>query len=274
MRFGYTAAELRPYGLLPPIAGGFDAHTPNFAYSTVLTPPAPAASGFTLAVQAGNGALFPATPFNAVVCPAGTRPTAANAEIVRCTALAADTFTIARTQEGTSARTIAAGDQFFAAATSKTFTDLEAMTHGKPGSVYRNAALTTTANTWNVMFDTLARDDGGLFVTASGLYLCKIPVTGWYRCEAEFLTGSLAVGQRVLAAIVQTTSGGVYSAELKRGTDITNATLNALAGPTVAATLYLTANTYIVAAFYPVTNNIGLAVGSAVQNYFSVQQMG
>lgn len=102
-----------------------DSHK-NFAYSTVLTAPTPAASGTSLVVQSGDGAKFPTVQFNATVWPAGVQPTAANAEIVRVTTIATDTFTIQRTQEGTAARTIVAGDQIAASVTAKTFTDIEA----------------------------------------------------------------------------------------------------------------------------------------------------
>jgi|GEM_PF-2318037 len=102
-----------------------DAHK-NFAYSTILTAPSPAASGTSLVVQSGNGTLFPTVPFNATIWPSGTQPTAANAEIVRVTDIATDTFTITRTQESTAARTIVVGDQIAASVTAKTFTDIEA----------------------------------------------------------------------------------------------------------------------------------------------------
>lgn len=103
----------------------FDAHA-NFAYSTVLTAPSPAASGTSLVVQSGEGVRFPAVPFNAVICPAATVPLWSNAEIVRVTAIATDTFTIVRSSETTSgARTVLVGDQIFAAITLKTLDDLE-----------------------------------------------------------------------------------------------------------------------------------------------------
>lgn len=101
-----------------------DAHA-NFAYSTVATAPSPATSGTSLVVASGDGTKFPATPFNAVVWPAGSRPSTTNAEIVRVTGIASDTLTITRTQEGTSARSIVAGDQITAAVTKKTLTDIE-----------------------------------------------------------------------------------------------------------------------------------------------------
>src|SRR5690349_9215952 len=97
----------------------------NFAYSTIATAPTPATSGTSLVVQSGDGVLFPAVSFNATVWPAGTQPTAANAEIVRVTNISTDTFTITRTQEGTNARSIGVGDQIAATVTAKTFTDVE-----------------------------------------------------------------------------------------------------------------------------------------------------
>lgn len=96
----------------------------NFAYSTVLTPPSPGASGTTLVLASGDGAKFPAVPFNAIVSPVGVLPLASNSEIVRVTALATDTLTLTRTQEGSSARAIVAGDQVFVGVTAKMLTDL------------------------------------------------------------------------------------------------------------------------------------------------------
>lgn len=101
-----------------------DAHA-NFAYSTVATAPSPATTGTSLVVAAGNGALFPAVPFNAVIWPTGTQPLSSNAEIVRVTAISTDTLTITREQESTTARTVVVGDQIMAAITAKTLTDLE-----------------------------------------------------------------------------------------------------------------------------------------------------
>lgn len=101
-----------------------DAHK-NFAYSTVATAPSPATSGTSLVVQTGDGSLFPTPPFNATIWPASTQPTTANAEIVRVTNISTDTFTITRTQESTSARTVIIGDQISATITAKTLTDVE-----------------------------------------------------------------------------------------------------------------------------------------------------
>jgi hypothetical protein len=102
----------------------FDAHK-NLAVSSVATPPAPPGTGLSLNVAAGDGARFPAPPFNATVWPATASPTPANAEILRVTAIAGDNLTIARMQEGTAARAIAVGDLIAATITAKTLTDLE-----------------------------------------------------------------------------------------------------------------------------------------------------
>lgn len=101
-----------------------DAHA-NLAISSVATAPSPAASGTSLVVAAGEGARFPATPFNATVWPATARPDPSNAEIVRVTNRSTDTLTITRSQESSSARTIVVGDLIAATVTAKSLTDIE-----------------------------------------------------------------------------------------------------------------------------------------------------
>ena len=83
----------------------------NFAYSSVATAPSPATSGTSLVVVAGQGTLFPATPFDVTIWPAGQAPSSFNAEICRVTAVSTDTFTITRAQYGTTAMTITTGYQ-------------------------------------------------------------------------------------------------------------------------------------------------------------------
>lgn len=111
----------------------FDPHK-NFAYSTVATAPSPATSGTSLVIQSGDGTLFPAPgtdgAFNVTIWPAGAIPTKANAEIARVTARSTDTFTLARAQEGSSARSIVAGDQIALTITSKLLTDIETAVGG------------------------------------------------------------------------------------------------------------------------------------------------
>ncbi len=83
----------------------------NFAISTVATAPAPAASGVTLTLAAGTGALFSTAPFYVTIWPTGVNPTAANAEIAYCTDVTGDVLTLTRAQESTAARTVIVGDQ-------------------------------------------------------------------------------------------------------------------------------------------------------------------
>ena len=101
----------------------FDAHA-NFGYSTVQSP-APGLLGTSLIVAAGQGALFPAAPFNCTVWPSGVLPLASNAEIVRVTAVVGDTLTIVRAQEGSSIVNITTGFQIANTTSVKVFTDIE-----------------------------------------------------------------------------------------------------------------------------------------------------
>ena len=107
----------------------FDAHA-NLAASTVTVAPVPATTGLTLTVAAGEGALFPAAPFNCTVWPGANftvPPLASNAEIVRVTAVVGDVLTIVRAQEGTVARSIAVGWQIAETITAKSFQDIESL---------------------------------------------------------------------------------------------------------------------------------------------------
>ena len=106
----------------------------NFAISRVATAPSPAASGTTLVVEAGDGALFPdpssSGEYNVVIYPNGEQPTSTNAEIVRVTARTSDTMTITREQESTSARTVAEGDIVMLGITAKVVSDLSTAVTG------------------------------------------------------------------------------------------------------------------------------------------------
>jgi len=128
----------------------FDAHK-NLAVSSVATAPSPPASGGTLTVAPGEGVRFPAAPFNATVWQTGVMPTPANAELIRVTAVAADTFTITRAQESSTARAIVAGDVIAATVTVKTLADVESGTNfpliTTPGPVTFSGASGGTVKT-------------------------------------------------------------------------------------------------------------------------------
>lgn len=106
-----------------------DAHK-NFAYSTVAGGTAVgSSSGTTLTVATGDGAKFPAAPFNLTVWPASTMPLASNAEIMRVTGISTDTFTVTRNAEtgGAALTGIANGYQVAATITAKTLQDVEGL---------------------------------------------------------------------------------------------------------------------------------------------------
>lgn len=109
----------------------FDVHK-LAAVSTVASPPSPAVSGTSLVVATGEGGRFPSSgSFDVVVCPAGESPMWAagsaaggNFELLRSTR-SGDTFSFARAQGGTSARTILAGDRFYQPYAPRALTDIE-----------------------------------------------------------------------------------------------------------------------------------------------------
>lgn len=120
----------------------------NLQVATVLTPPSPATSGTSLVVDSGLGARFDTPPFNAFVVPSNARPTKDNSEVVRVSNISTDTFTIARAQESSTARTIVAGDLIFVGPTAKTWTDIQtALDARQPldSDLTAIAALTTTS---------------------------------------------------------------------------------------------------------------------------------
>src|ERR1035437_7149636 len=116
----------------------------NFAYSSVATAPSPATSGTSLVLNSGDGALFPAAPFQATIWPTASNPLSSNAEIVRVTVKSTDTLTITRAQEGTSARTVIPGDQIAAGITVKSITDVESP---RVQTVTSSATVTPNADT-------------------------------------------------------------------------------------------------------------------------------
>ncbi len=103
----------------------------NFSKSYVAAPPSPATSGTSLSVLPGEGALFPAPPFNLTVWPAAAPPLATNAEISRVIAKVGDVFTLVRNAEaGGINRAIVAGDQVAATVSAHTLDELRVIPAG------------------------------------------------------------------------------------------------------------------------------------------------
>lgn len=125
----------------------FDPHQ-NLALATVVIAPSPSLSGTTLIVN--SGALLPnpaGIGYNCTVYPAGVTPTAANAEIVRVTAIVGDILTITRAQEGTTAKAIASGWSIANTITVKVITDIEnAISSGGSGILSVSAGTLAITN--------------------------------------------------------------------------------------------------------------------------------
>ena len=85
------------------------ANLKDYATGTVAAPPSPALSGTSFTVQTGEGARYPATPFNATAHPADEMPTLNNAEKILVTNITSNTLTVTRAQGDTTAKNIAAG---------------------------------------------------------------------------------------------------------------------------------------------------------------------
>ena len=105
----------------------------NFAYGTVMTAPDPAASGTSIVLDTDQGARFPNTSGGTYVCvvkAAGVTANPDNAEVVLVTTHdpANDTFTITREQEGSGARTIIVGDEFYLSPTDGVWDQIDVLT--------------------------------------------------------------------------------------------------------------------------------------------------
>lgn len=105
----------------------------NFAYGKVAIAPSPAASGATLVLETGQGARFPNTSGGTYVCVVKQTNLPATpdiAEVVLVTSHdpANDNFTITREQEGSSARTIVIGDEFYLSPTDGVWDQIDKLT--------------------------------------------------------------------------------------------------------------------------------------------------
>ena len=192
----------------------------NFAISRVATAPSPATSGTTLVVDEGDGALFPAPAtsgeFNVVVYPNGEQPDSSNAEIVRVTARTADTMTITREQEGTSARTIGKGDIVMLGITAKIIGDIGDVVESAETAATDAEALITEFNggwvdaqeTW-----TYASADDPTFT-----FTVAADVTTKYSAGMKIKLTQSTVKYFIVTA-VSTYSGGNTTITVYGGTD-------------------------------------------------------
>ena len=129
---------------------------------------------------------------NATVWPADQPALAANAEIIRVTNIATNTFTIVRSQENSWARSIQIGDQIAATITAKTLTDVEASI-----STIQTQTLTITGPTTisvtevdgQILFLKITQDANGYAVTWDTMFLFPpaVPSTANLTATALFV---------------------------------------------------------------------------------------
>ena len=152
----------------------------NFSSSLVATAPSPATSGTSVTVTSGQGALFPTTPFNAVLTPAGAAPSSTASEIVRVTAVSTDTFTITRAQESTTAQTVAVGWQIYATATKDTFSRM--------GNRVYDAVVAASGGDYATLGAALAAGARSVFIRR-GTYAETTLNTAWSGSNALYVVG-------------------------------------------------------------------------------------
>ena len=224
----------------------------NFVYGVVSVAPSPATSGTSLSLSDADAAVFPdpATvgAYNVVVWPAGTKPLTANAEIVRITAKASPSggntaFTITRTQESTSARTVVVGDQIALNLTAKTITDIIGM---GTASMVRGEVPGGSVNSSNTTFTTASRfQPGSLRVYHNGIRL-KAGTTDYAEGTQGFTMVTAPITGDILlvdyetntTAFMQGSSSFVYDETPSGTVNGSNVTFT-LANTPVAGTLVL-----------------------------------
>lgn len=258
----------------------YDAHA-NLAYSLVATAPAPAISGTTLSVTAGQGALFPAAPFNCTVWAVGTFPITTNAEIIRVTSKGAgDNWTIVRAQEGTAARTILVGDQIANTITAKVITDIEtsALTNLNisAGTTSNNLSALTFSNSGNVSFGlngstvtataTVASTQGSMNVSAGTTSSLASAFTFSNSNNVSFgingatitATASVASTQASVNLSAGTTSSLASAFTFSNSNNVSFG----MNGATITATATVAAQTNQTAGLYAVGNTTGQSSSS------------
>ncbi len=131
------------------------------------------ASGITsgatsLSVQSGDGAKFPAAPFQVTLYSSDS----ANGEIVKVTAKTTDTFTITRAQEGTTAQAWNANDKVELLVTAKLFDDFQTRTETIVATDGSGDYNTTGSSDQTVINEAISNlpSGGGVVLLKKGTY--------------------------------------------------------------------------------------------------------
>lgn len=191
----------------------------NFAVSAVATAPSPATSGTSLVVSSGHGTRFPDVPFQLTICPVGSAPTPANAEIVKVTNVATDTLTIVRAQEGTTARSVVVGDQVAATLTAALFAGTYQAWGSISGttpalvfeSVKQNLTLTTSGNTTFSASGYVQGSEIDLFITEGDAVLRTLAFPSWTWLEGVPASIAASKRMRINLKCTGTTAASVFA---------------------------------------------------------------
>jgi hypothetical protein len=141
----------------------------NFVQVQASTGYSSSATAITL--QSGQGSKLPAAPFNLIWWNSTDYPNPANdpnVEIVRVTNISADTLTISRAQEGTSATNKNTGGKTYSLVlgpTAKTISDIAA---ALPGTFVENEVVSGSGTSWTLANTPLS---GSVKLWAGGIRL-------------------------------------------------------------------------------------------------------
>lgn len=229
----------------------YDAHS-NFGYSTVATAPSPADTGTTLTVATGQGALFPAAPFNCTVWPTAVDSVSTNSEIIRITSKGSgDDWTIVRTQESTSARTIIVGDQIANTTSAKVFTDIEAAADAAQSTATAAAAAAAAITKTSIGLGSVTNDAQ----TKAAIVPNTVPSAGQVLVGNA---GGTAYAPVSISGKVAITSAGVASVSLASGDIPNNAANTSGSAATVTTNANLTGPITSVGNATTVSNDVAL----------------
>lgn len=162
----------------------FQSHA-NLLTTNVVTAPSPATSGTSITVSTAWATKIAALtlPVQLVIAPDSTEPDDANAEIVTCTNANGGTgvLTITRAQEGSTARTVIAGDRIRLALTKLHLEDIEE--HAQAGGLDARAYGTLTAASSGAAATNTATIEAAIAAAAASAVKTVLLPAGTYYVE-------------------------------------------------------------------------------------------
>lgn len=185
-------------------------------------------------LAAGYGATMPTVPFKITVAPFGQLPTKSNSEIMLVTARSSETLTVARAQDGTTAKTFVAGDivsnsitlsdvvglDVAVSTASGTAAKVGTTTDGNYSPVYGDVINVTFSSGCNVASPTLNIDGSG----AKNIRLGNVNVTTAFVGTTSALTLQMwydGTYWQIYGSLKNTTYSEISTAEITNTTSTT-----------------------------------------------------